>query len=75
MHFIQTNKPGAIRDTTSKAIHFVDETARSEFAEKQRIQSEINTLKKCVEDLQGKVSNDISEIKNLLLAVITKDNI
>lgn len=74
MHFIQTNKPGVIRDMSSKAIHFVDETARAEFAERQRLQAEINTLKKCVEDLQGKVSNDILEIKNLLLSAITKEN-
>ena len=74
MHLIQTNKPGAMRDMSSKAIHFVDEGARADFAEKQRIQSEINTLKKCVEDLQGKVSNDIQEIKNLILTAITKEN-
>jgi len=74
MRLIQTNKPGAMRDMSSKAIHFVDEAARAEFSEKQRIQNEINTLKKCVEDLQGKVSNDILEIKNLLLSAITKEN-
>ena len=62
------------RSMSSKAIHFVDETARAEFAEKQRLQNEINTLKRCVEDLQGKVSNDILEIKNLLLSAITKEN-
>lgn len=74
MNFIQTNKPGAIRDPYSKAIHFVDNKARTEFLEKQKIQNEINTLRKSVEELSGTVAKEIQEIKALLLSAISRGN-
>lgn len=68
------NRNGVVRDTRTNAIHFIDEQAKLDFAEKQRLQNEINTLRKCVDDLQGSVTQEIREIKSLLLSAITKDN-
>ena len=71
MNFIQTNRPGTIRDPYSKAIHFVDDQARNDFLEKQELQNEINIMKKSIEDLHSVVSHDISEIKHMISSVIS----
>lgn len=72
MNFIKTTTPGVMRDPYSKAIHFVDDKARNEYLDKQRIQDEINTLRSCIEHLHGTVTQEISEIKNLIISAITK---
>ena len=80
MAYIQTNKPGIIRDAHSKAILFVDEAAKKEFnernAEKIKIQSEINTLKVNMEEMQTSLKQEICELKAIILNAISgKGNI
>ena len=76
MAYIKTDKPGMIRDTHSKAILFTDNQARQEYldrmSEKQKIQNEINTVRKEVDQLKTAVCAEISELKNILLRVITE---
>jgi len=81
MAYIQTNKPGIIRDTHSKAILFVDQAAaKKEFnersEEKMKIQSEINTLKVNMEQMQTSLKQEIGELKEIILNAISgKGNI
>jgi len=69
MDLIKTNVPGISRDPYSKALHIVDKKGRAEFQEKQKIQSQINNLSKTVEELKTTVSQEISEIKELLMSI------
>jgi len=64
MH-IKTKKETLYRDVHSKALIVKDDKARAEFRrqkeEKEKIDSEINTLK-----------SEISEIKNMILQLLNK---
>ena len=80
MAYIQTNKPGTIRDTHSKAILFVDDAAKKEFKErneeKLKIQSQINILKNDMEEMQTSLKQEICELKDIILNAISgKGNI
>jgi predicted nucleic acid-binding Zn-ribbon protein len=75
MPYIKTENPDVVRDLNSKAIIFTNNSAREEFrqkaAEKQKLQNEINTLRSSIEEIKNSVSKEISEIKQLIIGVIS----